>query len=88
MVRELVPIVDMTVPKIGSAWRHAKGIEYVVDDIRNEQSTNPEYPIQVCYVGPNGHKWSKPLGKWHSRMTAIDKVSWKYDGVLKNDITA
>jgi len=57
------------IPSLRSVWKHHSGRIYEVDDIRNEHSTNDEYPITVCYVGANGYKWSKSITRWHETMT-------------------
>ena len=60
-------------PKSGSIWRHHSGRIYTVLFLVNEpDSTKPEYPRTVVYVGQNGKLWAGRLDDWHRRMTALN----------------
>lgn len=55
-------------PMVSRVYEHPNGNIYRVCGFNNLESSNPEYPPMVEYVGENGNKWSKPLSKWHEKM--------------------
>jgi hypothetical protein len=56
---------------IGSRWKHTNGIPYVVYDITNVTSKNPNYPVMVSYRGENGNRWSRRLDDWYRSMVPV-----------------
>ena len=68
------------IPEIGSTWVHHSMVTehslprytYTVYDVTNENSVNPDYPVNVSYVGKNGRRWSKPLNNFIDRMLQVE----------------
>lgn len=59
-------------PKKLEKWQHNNGTIYTVDCIANHASNNPDYPVTVVYIGPNGNLWAKPLDNFLQKMTRVD----------------
>ena len=54
-------------------WQHKTGKQYVVKEIVNQHTTDPErYPITVVYIDTETeHTWCRPLVDWHRSMTPL-----------------
>lgn len=61
----------MNVPRVGSWWMHNNGKAYQVFALTNLSDRQTEYPATICYRGPNGSEWSKPLTEWYTKMTPM-----------------
>lgn len=68
-------LASIHLPAIGNLYRHHKGADYVVVDIANVDSTNPDYPVTVIYKGINGKTWAKPLHNFVQKMTFIRSLA-------------
>lgn len=62
-------------PRVFNVFEHhSKGLLYLVIGYNNLESSNPEHPPMVEYVGVNGNKWSKPLSTWFQKMKPSDRA--------------
>lgn len=57
----------MSIPNIGSTWKHKKGMMFKVLMITNIYTGNrKKYPLTVVYENmATGSLWSKPLSEWY-----------------------
>lgn len=63
-------------PASTTRWQHSNGNFYTVLVMSNGDSERPdEYPETVVYQGDNGKVWSRPLSRWHGRMTEVPKAA-------------
>lgn len=70
--------MDFELPKFMHCYEHNNGLLYLVVGYNNMESTSPEHPPMVEYVGENGNKWSKPLPTWNEKMTLSSRdFSWR-----------
>jgi len=65
--------VERVLPKKLEKWQHHNGVIYTVDCLANTESDNPDYPITVVYIGPNGHRWAKPLDNFLLKMKKVSE---------------
>lgn len=59
---------------IGKQFKHKNGNIYTVTELTNteaELERQKDHPINVIYMGQNGHKWSRPLSDWDRSFTSI-----------------
>lgn len=65
--------VERVLPKKLEKWQHHNGVIYTVDCLANTESDNRDYPITVVYIGPNGHRWAKPLDNFLMKMKKVSE---------------
>lgn len=81
-----------TLPRVGSYWKHRNGNIYQVFAVTNLSDRQAEYPVTICYRGPNGKAWSKNAFNFFEKMKPLTEVLEdklrELDYVIPNEIAA